>query len=136
MRFAHRKAPEGDRLPLTSLIDVVFLLLIYFIVTARFAEHESELAAALRSDDQTASSSDLSPQVLSVEPSPETGAVFRIGARETTQREGVVAVLKELPKERGVFIKVSDAAPVWAAAAAWQAARDAGFTKVTYAPAP
>ncbi len=41
-------------------------------------------------------------------------------------------MLSELPKEAGVFLRVNDDAPVWAAAAALQACHDAGYEKLTY----
>ena len=47
-------------------------------------------------------------------------------------KAALVSVLRELPKEGGAFLRVGGEAPVWAAASAWQACRDAGFQKVSY----
>jgi hypothetical protein len=49
-------------------------------------------------------------------------------------RDAVVEVLRALPKEPGVVVRVSDAVPVADAAGALQACRDAGFTRVAYQP--
>jgi biopolymer transport protein ExbD len=123
------------QLPLTSLIDVVFLLLIYFIVTAQLTTGESRLTAALTSESRKAGrAADLQPQVVIVDATPDGRGIFRLGERATSDRETLVAVLRDLPKESGVFVKVMGRAPVDATAAAWQACKDAGFTRITYVP--
>ncbi|MFO7715274.1 ExbD/TolR family protein [Desulfosarcina sp.] len=40
LRFKKRTSPYGVQIPLTSLIDVVFLLLIYFLLTTNFLADE------------------------------------------------------------------------------------------------
>ncbi len=50
-------------------------------------------------------------------------------------KASLTEALEPLPKTPGLFIKVYDAVPVGAAAAAIQAARDTGFDQVTYVPA-
>lgn len=40
LRFARRKQQYGVQIPLTSLIDIVFLLLIYFLLTTNFLVDE------------------------------------------------------------------------------------------------
>lgn len=139
MRFIHRNSllsgQELGKLPLTSLIDVIFLLLIFFMLTSSFTPDESELASALQSEKQSAGrAADLQPQVVSVEMS-ATGPIFRLGARALTTQADLEGLLRALPKEGGVFVKVSGDVPVGAAAAALQASKDAGFKKVSYVPA-
>lgn len=119
------------RLPLTSLIDVFFLMLVYFVISANIAMPEADLAAALRTESNAASASDLQPQHVEVVRS-ESGAVFTVGARTLHSQEELRRILSELPKEAGVFLRVNDDAPVWAAAAALQACHDAGYEKLTY----
>jgi len=123
------------RLPMTTMIDVVFLLLVFFMVTATMTPPESELSSALQVERQTGGrSADLTPQVVFVEAGPD-GPEFVVGERRLTSADELLAVLLKLPKEGGVFVRVSNRAPVSAAAAALQASRDAGFTKVSYVPA-
>lgn len=132
-----RKAQEqaDDGLPLTSLIDVVFLLLIFFMVTSSMAISESQLLSALQMEKAGAGrASDLAPQVVNVEVR-DGAPVFRLGDRVITTKHELTAILAGLPKESGVFVRVSGAAPVEAAAAALQAVKDAGFTRVSYVPA-
>ena len=136
MRFNARREDDDNRheLPMTSFIDVVFLLLIFFMVTAAFVR-EAQLGAAIGGRSATAADPvDLRPQVVRVRQSPG-GGVFEIGTRTVGSRDELTAVLMALPKDAGVFIRVDDDAPVGAAAAALQAAADAGYLKVSYVPA-
>jgi biopolymer transport protein ExbD len=138
MKFFASKSAKRRRglggLPLTSLIDVVFLLLIYFLVTARLTPDESQLASGLGSDKRGGSQgSDLTPQVVTV--GVDNGKpVFRLGDRVTNDRISLESVLRQLPKQNGVFVKVPGQVPVWAGAMAMQACKDAGFTKISYVP--
>ena len=54
MKFLRREdrrfRPEKVRLPLIALIDVVFFLLIYFVIAGTMAGEEAQLASALRAD--------------------------------------------------------------------------------------
>ncbi|MEO0965333.1 MAG: biopolymer transporter ExbD [Planctomycetota bacterium] len=67
---AYRKQPRHSRKPdkggmnlnLTSMIDVIFLLLVYFVVTASFAENEGVLTARLpQKEGQTQQTKDTPP---------------------------------------------------------------------------
>lgn len=118
------------RLPLVGMIDVFFLLLVYFIVSTTLAIPEDELSAALRQQSQAAAS-DLQPQFVEVRAS-GTGVVFKVGGQELRTQADLTELLSKLPKEAGVFLQVDDAAPVWAAASALQACHDAGYEKLTY----
>lgn len=125
------------RLPITPMIDIVFLLLIYFMVTSTLTPSESDLASALASErQQGGAAADFEPQIVTVDAADGgAGAVFRISDRTVTDQRELTVLLGALPKEGGVFIRGLDRAPIWAIAAAKQAAVDAGFTKRTYVPA-
>ena len=141
MKFLRREdtrfAPERVRLPLIALIDVVFFLLIYFVIAGTLAGEESQLAAALRADKQgPGKGSDLAPQILFVEPAAMAGkARFRLGERVMEDRASLAAVLRQLPKDNGVIVRVASGVTVDAAATALQATHDAGFQRVSYVPA-
>ncbi|MFI4897879.1 MAG: ExbD/TolR family protein [Phycisphaerales bacterium JB059] len=120
-------------LPMTSMIDVVFLLLIFFLVTSSFAPEEGRLDSALQTEGGSAQVNDLQPQVVSVELQGEA-VVYRVGQRVTTSVQELTGVLSQLPREAGVAVKVSGEVPVGAAASAMQAAYDAGFEKRSYVP--
>jgi biopolymer transport protein ExbD len=130
----HRGSAFDGTLPMTSMIDVVFLLLIFFMVTASMSAPESDLGAGLQVDqDGSSTAADLQPQIVLVEMGPG-GPVYQIGDRAIPTKPELVSVLSQLPKDAGVFVRVSNLVPVEWAAAALQACKDAGFTKVTYVP--
>ena len=125
---------EKVRLPLIPLIDVVLFLLLYFMIAGTMAGEESMLASSLRTDKPgKGRGSDLQSQILFVEPAAGT-ARFRLGDRSVQDKSGLAVLLKQLPKESGIIVKVAPQVRVEAAAAALQACKDAGFQKVSYVP--
>ncbi len=123
------------RLQLTSMIDVIFLLLIFFMVTTTLSSPESRLSTGLQTErDESARTADFEPQI--VEAKLVDGAPgFVLGQRVFRDRQSLIAVLEELPKEAGVFVRVSGDVRIEWVAAALQACEDAGFERVNYVPA-
>lgn len=138
MRLApkHREGSRRIVLSMSSMIDVTFLLLAYFLITTIVTQREDRLSPNLAIDQSSAGSSqqDLEPQVLEVGLR-DGGVAWTIGTRTFTERAALLEALKELPKEPGLFVRVLDGPTVSAAAAAIQCGRDAGFREVTYVPA-
>ena len=62
------------------------------------------------------------------------GTRFRLGDRAVQDKAGLAMILKQLPKESGIIVKVAGQVQVEAAASALQACKDAGFLKVSYVP--
>lgn len=132
--FAKRTRLLGP-VPLTPLVDVVFLLLIYFLLTTTNAIPESALSPALQAITVSGGTpSDLEPQVIEIERLPSGETVYRIGSRSVSTHEALLEILRVLPKEAGVFVRATPEVRVDALAAALQACNDAGFTGVTYVP--
>jgi len=130
-----RRAVHGPiSLSMTSMIDAVFLLLSYFIFTTMAGEQESHLTADVTAMRPGTGASALSPQIVEVQ-SDAGGSLFRIGANQVRQRDQLAAILKQLPHEPGVVVRVHPGPDVAAVAAAMQAAQDAGFEKVSYVAA-
>ncbi len=126
---------EGVQRHMTSMIDVVFLLLIYFILTASFTMPEEDLASGLQAEAEGPSSAaDLLPMIVTVDRR-NGRTLYRLGERASEDPDAIVAWLAPLPKEGGVFVRVTDRASVDAAAKALSACKRAGFTKVSYVPA-
>lgn len=126
---------EQVRIHLTGMIDVIFLLLIFFIVNTRFILPESHLDPNIQTENQSerSSAADFTPQVLAVEPLDGKPA-YRLGSRIVRDRSALEGLLKSLPKELGIFIQVDDGVPIGFSVSAIQLCHDAGFTKITYVP--
>jgi biopolymer transport protein ExbD len=138
MKLSSHKARQGGALdlPMTSMIDVVFLLLIFFMTTSSFIETERNLDSAIEVRDRSAqqSQTDLDPAIIEIV---ESGGqyVYKLGAREMADEAELAAILQQFPnKLDGAFVRVSDGAPFAMAAAAIQAGKTAGFPVVTYIP--
>ncbi|HYE63137.1 MAG TPA: biopolymer transporter ExbD [Phycisphaerales bacterium] len=134
IRRSQRKEFQLPRLPLAAFIDVTLFLLLYFILASNFAKEESWLDSTISTDRRGAAAGNLQPQIVTVGVNGDS-PLFRLGDRFFNDRGSLEAVLRQLPKDDGVFIKVPGDVPVWAATMALQAARDAGFHKVSYVPA-
>lgn len=139
MRIRVRQTRRGlsqVALNLTSMIDIIFLLLIYFMVTMVVSQPEDRLSPTLQTKRNAASgdSTDFQPQVIEVL-LVDGAPGYRLGSQIFRDKESLADRLIELPTEAGVFITVSGNVSVGFATAAVQAARDADFEKVTYVPA-
>ncbi len=137
MRLAtRRKQSTTIELSMTSMIDVVFLLLIFFMTTSSFFRTERALDPAIRVERQSSSAAanDLQPAIVDVVRSGD-GFVFRLGTREFTSMEPLQQVLEQFEnKSEGAFVRVADDAPFGMAAAAVQACKSANFVPVSYVP--
>jgi biopolymer transport protein ExbD len=131
-----RQKEHTIELCMTSMIDVVFLLLIFFMTTSSFLQTERNLDPAIKLREKSASEvvSDLEPAVVAVQ---ESGGrfVYRVGGREITSSQELTRILRQFPDKSDAFVQVSDEAPFAMAAAAVQACKTAGFFLVSYVPA-
>jgi len=121
-------------LSMTSMIDVVFLLLIFFIVTTTFVRPERQVISAIKVNQQRASAemSNLDPAIVDISLQ-NSQVVFRIGAVQTNDLDTVKKVLKGFEnKSEGAFVRVADDVPFEAAAQAIGACRASGFSSVSY----
>ncbi len=137
MQFAksNRRGINRAVLSLSSMIDVTFLLLIYFIVTTVLSKPEDQLNPALLIDQgSVVEDSLMDPQIIYVQ-TKNLQLIYKLGSQQFSDRSALAEVLKVLPKEPGIIIKADDSVTVGFAVAAIQESRDAGFTKVTYVPA-
>lgn len=118
------------------MIDVTFLLLLYFMVTTVLAKPEDRLSPTLQTqrDSAVSRASDFQPQIVEVMRIDDAPG-YRLGTGIFRDKAALTAALRGLPKAPGVFINVHDDVDVAHAVAAVQAARDAGFEQVTYVPA-
>jgi len=139
MDFSSDKAKRGRArlmggLQLTSMVDVIFLLLIFFLLTTSYVAPEARLTPALQAERVAGGrAADLEPQIVFVGLA-EGRPGFRVGERVVREQDNLEKLLARLPKEAGVFVQGSGQVEVRWPAAALQAAYDAGFDRVTYVP--
>ncbi len=122
---------------MTSMIDVVFLLLIFFIVTTTFVRPERQIQSAIKVNEkqQSRSQSILDPAIVDIS---KTGSeiFFRIGAVRTNDLEEIKQLLRGFEdKSEGAFVRVADDVPFEAAAQAIGVCKACGFSTVSYLPA-
>jgi len=120
-------------LPLISLIDVVFLLLIYFLVTSDFSQAERRLPSAVQTEGGGVRAAELQPQIIEVSTDLQ-GLRFVVGQVVMRDQASLQAFLERLPREPGVAVRAAPDTPISGIAAALQAAKDAGFEKRSYVP--
>ncbi len=136
---SHKLSRESKiELQMTSMIDVVFLLLIFFMTTSAFVKTERTLSSAIKVNERSASQSptDLEPAVIDIVQA-DGHFVYRLGTRDFDSADELTPVLRQFEnKHDGAFVRVSDEAPFSMAAAAIQSSKSAGFVAVSYVPLP
>ena len=137
MRLTSRSGRHSSRIELqmTSMIDVVFLLLIFFMVTASFIKTERQLDPAIRVQRAAASQSrtQLEPAIVEVVRGQDR-FVYRLGGREFDSLDELTRVLRQFENKQDAFVRAADEAPFDMAAAAIQACKAAKFISVSYVP--
>jgi biopolymer transport protein ExbD len=137
MRLTSRSGRHGSKIELqmTSMIDCVFLLLIFFIVTSSFQETERELDPTVKVQKaSSAGASDLQSAIVEVVRGESGQFVYQLGGREMTDASELTAVLAQFENKRQAFVMAPDEAPFEMAASAIQACKDARFLSVPYVP--
>jgi biopolymer transport protein ExbD len=139
MRLTSRSGRHSSKIELqmTSMIDVVFLLLIFFIVTSSFHKTERELDPAIKVQKTSLaqSTSDLAPAIVEIVRGSAGAYVYKLGGREITSATELTEVLRQFDnKMDGAVVRVEDNAPFDMAARAIQAAKDARYLRVSYVP--
>ncbi len=118
------------------MIDVTFLLLLYFLVTTVLSQPEDRLSPTLHSSAESSAgpASDFQPQIVEVRLLNGAPA-YVLGTEVFRDRPALTSALGPLHKPSGLLVKVFDDVSVSAAATAIQAGRDAGFERLTYVAA-
>ena len=131
MKFRRQRKLENG-VNLTPLIDVVFLLLAYFVLTAALALPERALTPAISVDGQGADdSAEVEPQIVQVR-TQRGQVVYQLGAQNHSTLDSLRSALRQLPQDPGLVIKAEPGTPFGAGAGAIQAGRDVGFQDITW----
>lgn len=106
----HRKYEAGEdaepALDISSLIDVCFLLLIYFLVTSTIKPRETDLGMALPAANPSTEQPDIEPLLIRIEAS---GAIFTGAGTAQLTMDSDMSV-RDLPLLRGQLDNYSTAA--------------------------
>ncbi len=112
MAFRPPRRRSLDQVPLNlaSMIDVTFLLLIYFMVSTVLAPDERTLETAIKREQEGASRDDrdFRPQRVRVLRDAE-GPLWRLGQRTIRERAELERVMADLPTEAGMVVEVEGA---------------------------
>lgn len=129
MRFSRRES-EDPSIDLTSLIDVVFLLLIFFMVTTRFIDG-ANLSVKLPSASQAARSIHNSPIVVAV----DAHNRFYIGGRRIPpgQLAAALSARHQRYPQRGLVLRADERANHGAVVRVLDIAAGQGFDSVDIA---
>jgi biopolymer transport protein ExbD len=140
MKFSGHKL-ERDYTPelsLTSMIDVVFLLLIFFITTSSFTRTERELTSQVRFEQAAGGkvNQHLERAVIVVEPAGDGAARYRVGLRTFTNPETLQVFLAANFRgaPQGGYVYVPPNVDFQWVAAAINACERAGVGGVSYVP--
>ena len=118
MNLNHCRRESVESPSLSSLIDVVFLLLAYFVPAAAFALPERSLTPAISVDGQGADdSAEVEPQIVRVR-TQRGQLVYQLGAQTHSTLESLRSALRQLPPDPGLVIKAEAGTPFGASAAA------------------
>jgi biopolymer transport protein ExbD len=119
---------------MTSMIDVVFLLLIFFMVTSSFQKTERELDPAIKVERRAAAQAaqDLAPTIVEIKRGTGGGFVYQLGGREITSPAELTQVLVQFENKEQASVRAHDEAPFQMAADAIQACKEARFSVAAY----
>lgn len=129
-----RHTSGGLNLSMTSMIDVVFLLLIFFLTTTSFVEPRRELAAntAVAETAQQGAQDTLEPAVVRLFRQGEV-TFYSFGAVTTADEARIAGLLKAFGhKAPGAFVEVGPGVPFGDAARMLSLCQSAGFSPVTW----
>lgn len=111
-RHKKTKPPEADEpgLDISSLIDVCFLLLIYFLVTSQIVKKEQELSTSLPSTTLSGTPPELAPMLILLEANGHISLQGESGNVELVESDPDVRELPVLGQRLDIHKSVADTA--------------------------
>ncbi len=125
---------------LAPMIDVTFLLMIFFLVTTTFERAEGLLSSKMPKEGAASVALPLTPIVVRLTPTGDAGVLIRVDQLKSTPTDfrELALLLKELQKKPGFDAKTpvviaSEREVAWDHVVnAWNAALSAGCTRVAF----
>jgi len=128
LRFSRQKPQQEFRIDLTSLIDVVFLLIIFFMVTTTF-QARSGISVKLPEADSEMPAEECERVVISLR---EDGSIYFQGA-ETSMEELAEQLAAAAHPNTLVVIRADERVTHGRVVSVMDAARNAGLTRLAIA---
>ncbi len=133
----HPRRSESLIVDLTPLIDVVFLLLIFFMVSTTFRQEETTLAvelpqAAQESGDESERRLEI---VISAQGEVQVGRI-PVNARDRNALQATLTLLASRQPNAPILIRADEMAPHGVVVQVMDVAAEVGFTRVGIATAP
>lgn len=133
MKLNRRWRNQSLQLATAGMIDIVFLLLIFFLVNSSFKPAERQIESRLT--DPQARSSEMDDEPLVVEVEVQSGITFRVGGQTFPDQQELREWLRQWPsKSQTVLVKAPAACPVQIPVTLLNDCRQAGFESVAYLP--
>jgi biopolymer transport protein ExbD len=138
MKLNRRHRSPEIQLATPGMIDIVFLLLIFFLVNSSFRPIERQLASQL-ADPNAGASADQEPLVVQLRVAPAVGGQpqveFQVGGRRFSDRTALGQWLATWPdRQQPVLLLSPMATPVEIGIATLNDLRQLGFSRVAYVP--
>lgn len=136
MRLGSGRVPDEPEINLVSLIDVVFCLIIFLVVTTTF-DHRSALKIVLPTTESSAEVDAAEPLTVLV----DADGRFFIGSNEVLKRDATslkeaIARVAGSDRERPVVVRADARADTQALITAMDALGQLGFTRISIATTP
>lgn len=136
MRLGSGRVPDEPEINLVSLIDVVFCLIIFLVVTTTF-DHRSALKIVLPTTQSSAEVDAAEPLTVLV----DADGRFFIGSNEVLKRDATslkeaIARVAGSDRERPVVVRADARADTQALITAMDALGQLGFTRISIATTP
>ncbi|KFN52196.1 hypothetical protein N790_00030 [Arenimonas malthae CC-JY-1] len=136
MKLGSGRVPDEPEINLVSLIDVVFCLIIFLVVTTTF-DHRSALKIVLPTTQSSAEVEAAEPLTILV----DADGRFFIGSNEVLKRDATslreaIARVAGSDRERPVVVRADARADTQALITAMDALGQLGFTRISIATTP
>jgi biopolymer transport protein ExbD len=136
MKLGSGRVPDEPEINLVSLIDVVFCLIIFLVVTTTF-DHRSALKIVLPTTESSAEVEAAEPLTVLV----DADGRFFIGSNEVLKRDATslkeaIARVAGSDRERPVVVRADARADTQALITAMDALGQLGFTRISIATTP
>jgi len=133
MRLNRNRRSDALQLATPGMIDIVFLLLIFFLVNSSFRPVERQVESQL-TDSSSGAQTQEDPLVIRIRPA-DTGFQFQVGGRTFATRKDLISWLHLWPQRSTAVLLVGPAqAPIELSILTLNDCRVLGFENVSYVP--